>query len=183
LRAVVESEHGPGVVEAAAAALRRHADEDVAQPSLGQLVRAIEGAARVTRLQAIAEAPLDRRELLRAVEQATADDDSEVKVAALGRLAETHDARAVAELEGLAHPGSPVAETARLVLAAVGDRRVQAWIEDDLRSDRSEVKLAAATALVELGVAARAAPLLADADASVRVRAACAIVASARFPR
>jgi hypothetical protein len=183
LRTVVESEHGPGVVEAAAAALRRHADEDVAQPSLGQLVRAIEGAARVTRLQAIAEAPLDRRELLRAVEQATADDDPEVKVAALGRLAETHDARAVAELEGLAHPGSPVGETARLVLAAVGDRRVQAWIEDDLRSERSEVKLAAATALVELGVAARAAPLLADADASVRVRAACAIVASARFPR
>jgi len=183
LRGVVASEHGPGAVEAAAAMLRRHADEEVAEVALGQLVRAIQGGARVTRLQAIAEAALDRREMRLALERAAADEDLEVKVAALARLAETRDPRSFGELEALAYPGSSVATAARLVLAGMGDRRVQTWIEEDLRSDRSEVKLAAATALAELGVAARAAPLLADADASVRVRSACAIVVAARFPR
>jgi len=183
LRVVVASEHGPAVVEAAAAVLRRHADDDVTQAALGQMVRAIEGGARVARLQALAEAPLDRRDLLGAVEKAASDEDLEVRVAALGRLAGTSDSHAVVELEALAHPGLPAAAAARLVLAGVGDRRVQAWIEEDLRSPQAEVKLAAATALAELGVAARAAPLLADPDASVRVRSACAIVVAARFPR
>ncbi len=183
LGVVVASERGPGVIEAAAAVLRHRADDDVAQAALGQLVRAIEGGARVERLQALAEAPLERPFLLAAVRKAATDEDPEVKVAALGRLAEARDPGAVTELEALAHPGSPVAATARLLLAGVGDWRVQAWLEEDLRSERSEVKLAAATALAELGVAARAAPLLADADASVRVRSACAIVVAERFLR
>jgi len=183
LRVVVASEQGPGVVEGAAAVLRHRAEEDVTQAALGQMVRAIEGAARVVRLQALAEAPLDRGELLAGVKKAAEDEDLEVRVAALGRLAGLHDAKAVQELEALAAPGSSVAATARLVLAGAGDRRVQAWLEEDLRSDRPEAKLAAATALAELGVAARAAPLLADGDASVRVRSACTILVAARFPR
>jgi hypothetical protein len=183
LRVVVASERGPGVVEAAAAVLRLHADDDVTQTALGQMVRAIESGARVARLQALAEASLERHDLLLAVQKAASDEDLEVRVAALGRLAGRRDSHAVMELEGLAHPGSSVAAAARLVLAEVGDRRVQAWIEEDLHSEQPEVKLAAATALAELGVAARAAPLLADRDASVRVRSACAIVVAARFPR
>jgi HEAT repeat protein len=183
LGVVVASQRGPGVIEAAAAVLRHHAADDVAQAALGQLVRAIEGGARVERIQALAEAPLDRRDLLGTIRKAATDEDLEVRVAALGRLAEMRDPGAVAALEPLAQPGSPVAAAARLVLAAAGDRRVQAWLEEDLRSERSDVKLAAATGLAELGVAARAAPLLADADASVRVRSACAIVVAERFLR
>jgi HEAT repeat protein len=183
LRVVVASEQGPGVVEAAAAVLRHHADGDVTEAAVGQLVRAIEGGARVLRLQALAEASLERRELRLAVEKAASDEDLEVRVAALGRLAAVRDTHAVVDLEALAYPGSSVATAARLLLAEAGDRRVQAWIEQDLRSEQPEVKLAAATALAEMGVAARAAPLLADADPSVRVRSACAIVVAARFLR
>jgi len=187
LRVVVASEHGPGVVEAAAAVLRRHppdrpdeAEREVTQGAVAHIVRAIEGGSRVLRLQALAEAPLDRRDVFSAVQKAATDEDLEVRVAALGRLSEMHGSPAVVALEGLAHASSPVSADARLVLAEAGDRRVQAWIEEDLRSDRSAVKLAAATALAELGVAARAAPLLADPDASVRVRSACAIVVAGR---
>jgi hypothetical protein len=183
LRVVVASQHGPGVVEAAAAVLRRHGGDDVTEAAVGQMVRVIEGGARVERLQALAEAPAFRPDVLPAVRKAASDEDLDVRVAALGRLAGMHDSHAVAELEALAAPGSRVAAAARLVLAEVGDRRVQAWIEEDLHSDAAEVKLAAATALAELGVAARAAPLLADRDPSVRVRGACAIVVAARFAR
>jgi HEAT repeat protein len=183
LQMVLASKEGPGAVEASAAALRRHADADATQAALGQLVRAIEGGPRALRIQALAETPLDAPELLAAVKKASSDDDVEVRVAALGRLAESHDARAVVDLEALARPPSAAAASARLVLAEAGDRRVQAWIEEDLRSERPEVKLAAATALAELGVAARAAPLLADPDPSVRVRSACAIFVAARMHR
>jgi hypothetical protein len=60
---------------------------------------------------------------------------------------------------------------------------VQSWLEGDLAAAEPEVRLAAASALAALGVAARAAPLLADSDATVRVRSACTIVLAARFPR
>jgi HEAT repeat protein len=197
LRVAVASGHGAGVVEAAAAVLRhREAGDEEIRTAVGQLARAIEGGARSTRLQALGEAPLDRDDLRAAVQRATTDDDLEVRVAALARLAEEpgrggsappaagSDAlRSQEALEALAQPGSPVASRARFALANARDRHVQSWLEDDLTAAEPEVRLAAASALAALGVAARAAPLLADADPSVRVRSACTIVLAARFPR
>ena len=181
LRFIVASGHGPAVVEAAAAVLRhRDADAEVAQAATGQLERAIESGPLTTRLQALAQAPLERGELLAIVQNARKSDDVEVRVAALARLGETKDARVIDELEALARPGSPVAERARFALALSGDRRIQAWIEQDLGADRPELRLAAATELAALGRAGRGAPLLADGDAGVRLRAACTMIAAAR---
>jgi hypothetical protein len=184
LRDVVASEHGPGAIEAAAAVLRhRDATADIIGLAAGHIVRAVQNGSRRARLQAIAEAPLERSDVLAVVRRASADDDGEIKVAALSRLAAQRDAAASSALEDLAQPGSPVAAHARWGLAAAGDRRVQAWLEQDLAAPAPEDRLAAAAALATLGVPARAASLLADASASVRDRAACTIVMAARIRR
>ena len=184
LRIVVSSEHGAGAVEAAAAVLRhKDASGDVAVSALAQLVRAIEQGAPSTRQQAIAQAPLERAELIAAVRKAAQGDDDEVRVAALARLAEPNRAPgfgAVETLETFAQPGGPLAQRARFALASAGDRRVQGWIEQDLTSERPFDRLSAATALASLDASARAAPLLADIDPSVRVRAACTLLMAVR---
>lgn len=174
--------HGHAIVEAAAAVLRRRdADPEVTGASLAQLARAIDAGPLATRLQAIAQSPLDRAELLVVVRKAASDEDVNVRVGALARLAETRDPRVIGELESLAGPGSPVAGRARFALSVAGDRRVQSWIEQDLAADQPEVRLAAATELAAMGVAARGAPLLADANAAVRMRAACTMIMATRL--
>ena len=205
LRTLVASGHGPGAIEGAAAILRHgDADPESTQVAIGQLVRAIASGSHATRLQAIAQASLDvspgrpgrpgsrgPADLLNAIRRAGADEDLEVRVGALARLASapsvdaTERAAAVTALEGLAQPTSdgPPAERARFALATAGDRRVQAWIEDDLRAAHPDERLGAAVALASLGVASRAAPLLADPDAAVRARGACTIVMAARVTR
>jgi hypothetical protein len=184
LRDVVASEHGPGAIEAAAALLRhRDAGPEVSGLAVGHIVRAVLSGSRALRQQAIAQAPIDRGEILDAVRKASTDEDDEIKVAALSRLAERRDAAASTALEGLAQPGSPVAARARWGLAIAGDRRIQVWLEQDLGAAAPEDRLAAAAALATLGVPGRAAPLLADASASVRDRAACTIVMAARIHR
>ena len=105
---------------------------------------------------------------------------SEVRVAAFARLAEAKQPGAMDALVSLAGPGSPVAQRARFALASLGDRRVQAWVEQDLQCRGVEARLGAATTLSAMGVAARAAPLLADPDAAVRVKVACTILLGAR---
>jgi hypothetical protein len=184
LNVSVASQHGPPAIEAAAAVLRhREADPEVSRTALAQLERAIESGSMTTRLQAIAQAPVDRPELAAAVKKASAAEDLRVRVAALARLAESKDSRVTEELEALARRGSTVAEQARFALATAGDRRIQAWVEEGLSADRPEARLAAATELASLGLAARGAPLLADADPSVRVRAACTILMAYRVLR
>jgi HEAT repeat protein len=187
LRVLVASGHGPGVIEGAAAVLRKRdaGSSEVARLAIGQLLRSIESGPRPARLHALAQAPIDREDLLHAIQKASADDDLDVRVAALARLVSTKDGReaAVAALEALGRPGSPVAARARFALANTGDRRVQAWIEGELGAPVAQDRLGAATALAALGVAGRAAPLLGDADAGVRVRAACTIVMAARVNR
>ena len=127
---VVASDHGPGAVEAAAAVLRHHdVHSETAVAARAQLVRSIEQGSRATRLQAIAQAPLDGPEILAAIAAAAGDDDLAVRVGALGRLALEKQSGAVEKLEALGQPGSPVGAQARFALASVGDRHVQAWIE------------------------------------------------------
>jgi hypothetical protein len=187
LRILVASGHGPGAVEAAAAVLRHHdASGEVADAAAGQLVRAIASGSRATRLQALAEAPIDRNDVLDALRAASSDEDAEVRVGALSRLVPSSgapDPAVLTALESLAQPGSPVAPRARFALAVAGDRRVQGWLESDLGAPAPEDRLGAATALASLGVSARAAPLLTDADPSVRVRSACTILMAKRVAR
>ena len=110
----------------------------------------------------------------------------QVRVAALGRLAQAKTPGALDALVTLASPSpspdrtSTVAQRARFALASLGDRRVQAWVEQDLQATDAGDRLAAATTLSTMGVAARAAPLLADTDPAVRVKAACTILTGAR---
>jgi len=184
LRVVIAAGHGPGVVEAAAAVLRRpHPPEDLAASAVAQVSRAMERGTTATRLQALAEAPARSSDLRVIVRSLAGSDDPETRVAALARLVEDREAGALEKLEALAQPGSPVGERARLALAAAGDRRVQAWVEQDLAASDPDERLAAAIALVDMGVAARAAPLLADNDPRVRMRAACTILGAARNHR
>jgi hypothetical protein len=181
---IVASSHGPGAIEAAAAVLR-HADArgDVAISARGQILRAIEQGPRAERLQAIAEAPADRPELRQALRAAAAADDVEVRVAVLARLAEVHEPGAVEKLEAIAstaQPGSTVSARARFALASAGDRAIQSWLEQDMKSERAVDRLAAASALASLHLAGRAAPLLADVDPGVRLRVACTILVASR---
>jgi hypothetical protein len=181
LLTLVASGHGPGVVEGAAAILRNGTmGGEVVTEATAQIERAILQGSRERRQQAIAGAPLERPELLAAVKKASEDGDLQVRVAALSRLAEGKQPGAIDGLVALAGPGSPVAQRARFALASLGDRRVQAWVEQDLQSTDASARLGAATTLSTMGVAARAAPLLADADADVRVKAACTILTAAR---
>jgi hypothetical protein len=183
LYGVIASEHGAGVVDAEAAVLaRREAGDEISNLAAAAMARSIAVGAKSTRIQALAEAPLDHAELLAAVKGAAQDDDREVRIAALARLAQ-HDSSAMQELESLARPGQRLGSRAQLALALAGDRRVQGWIEGDLEAAAPEARLAAATALSALGVAARSAPLLADEDPSVRERAACTIVMAGRVAR
>jgi hypothetical protein len=168
-------------VEAAAAVLRRRdAPDDVAASAVAQLARALERGTTASRLQALAEAPAGLRELQPIVARLADADDPEIQVAALARLSLEKAPGAVEKLEALARPGSVVGQRARLAVASVGDRRVQAWIEEDLAAAGPAERLAAATGLAALGVVARAAPLLADADVHVRLLAACTILVAAR---
>jgi len=183
LENVIASGHGPGVIEAAFVVLaRREPADDVSNLAAAEMARSIGSGSEVTRLQALAEAPLDHPDILAAVKSASEDDDLAVRIAALGRLAE-HDSAAMGALEGLARPGQRMGSRARLALAFAGDRRAQVWLEGDLEAPAPAQRLAAATGLAALGLAARGAPLLADEDPSVRDRAACTIVMASRVAR
>ncbi len=181
LLTVVASGHGPGVVEGAAAILRNeNTGGEVVLEAIAAMERAIREGSPERRQQAIAGAPLERPELLAAVKAAAAGADLHVRVAALARLAAAREPGAADGLLALAGEGSPVAPRARFALASLGDRRVQAWVEHDLQAPDAADRLAAATTLATMGVAARAAPLLADADPVVRVKAACTILVGVR---
>jgi hypothetical protein len=205
LRTLLAAETGPGVIAAAAAVLRTPHDRDQELLSLATavLVRAITSASPHDRLHAIAVAPLEG-ELRRAVDKASTDDDLEVRVGAMARLlvatrarygeanhwspyavADAHAFTALDALYAIAYdkdrPG--LSARARFALASVGDRRVQAWLEADLVAPDPSRRLLAIDALAALGMAGRGAPLLADADPSVRTRAACTILLAARAGR
>ena len=155
LGVVVAARHGHSAIEAAAAVLRRaDAPADLATAARAQLIRAIEQGPRAERLHAIAQAPLERPGIREAIRAAGDDADVDVSTGALSRLAEAHDRHAVAALEGRAQPGSAAALPAQLALAAAGDRRVQAWLEQDLHAERPFDRLAAASALASLHLGA-----------------------------
>jgi hypothetical protein len=196
LRTTIAAGRGPGALAGAGVVLQvRSADEELVSASRALLARTIDEGPHRDRLHAIFASPLEGA-MLEALRKAAKPEevDLDVRVAALGRLLASrpdHD-KALAALEAIAGQGvkggpplqgarlRPQVERARLALAAAGDLRVQAWIEEDLAAPEPARKLGAASALATLGRAARAAPLLADPDPSVRTRAACTILVATR---
>lgn len=186
LRVVLAEGKGPGAIAAAGVVGRMpqkekekaSPDADLITSANALLARTIEGASRRDRLHALAVAKLDGP-ILEATRKAAKDDDKDVKIPALARLAETKSDGTTAknELIELASRGDV---RARHALASVGDLRVQAWIEQDLAASEPQRKTQAASALAALGRSGRAAPLLVDPDPSVRTRAACTMLMASR---
>lgn len=79
-------------------------------------------------------------------------------------------------------PNSEVADEARYTLAAVGERDALQWLDSELSNDDPERRLKAATTRVgrftNQAALEKAAPTLADSDASVRTRFACWILSA-----
>jgi hypothetical protein len=198
LRVLLASDEGPGAISAAAAVLREESvvDPGIVAAARTELVRVMTSGPRRNRLHAIAVAPFGHKPdekataasgIVEGLEAASKDDDMDVRISALRRMiasdAPAADrAPAILRLEEIAgrKESARLASRARQLLASAGDVRVQAWIEEDLRSDDASVRLAAVGALVALGRASRAATVLADLDPSVRIRGACDLMQAAR---
>jgi hypothetical protein len=195
LRVIIGTERGPGSIEAAAGVLRmptKGKKEEVPSAELramavSRIAQTIEKDARRGRLHALAVAPVstsgELAPVLSAVRASAKDDDLEIRITALGRLLDSPPDRAAAiqELEPVAgQPEGRHARRALFALASAGHHRIQAWVERDLASQDPETRVSALLSLVALDRAPRGATLLADADPSVRTRAACMLIGAAR---
>lgn len=189
LRVLVASGHGPGAIAGAAAVLRGFAfDGAVRASAIGLLARTIEQGSRRDAAFALAVIPTSEPRAVEALRRAAGSTpDLDLRLAALSRLTESPLDRPAA-LAGLEQLGSPrteprLASRARLALAAAGDRRIQAWIEQDLAAADPSLRVLAALALASLGRAARGAPLLADRDPRVRARVGCTLLLASHSVR
>jgi len=180
LRWVVATEHGtPGMV--ASLALSQQGEPDHSQGVAG-LRRAILEETTPNRMMAIALASLDEPVLKQAVGVSSEGNDLDVRVAALRKLTQDSKLRAKALLE-LGHQataGASVSRAARSAMAAAGDRRVVSLLAADTHDVQPDVRAWAAAELAAMGELAHAAQPLADRNASVRTRTACAILTSPR---
>jgi hypothetical protein len=142
------------------------------------LQRALASGSTSVRVMAIQLASLDDAELRADVEKAAESLDTAVKVAALGKLALRSDKRKVAleELGSIAASEDRAANAAKVALAVARDRRAVPLLVKDLSSTLPDVRAWAASILAGMHELQEAAPVLADADQSVRTRVACAIV-------
>ncbi len=196
LRTLIAEGKGPGAIAAAGIVARSvPKDAELVSSANALLARTITDGSRRDRLHALVLAKPEGP-ILDAIRRAAADDDDlDMKVPALARLLDTKSDRESAKkqlytIAGYGVKGFPGkaddaqqlehASRARHALAGIGELRVQAWIEYDLASTEPQRKTSAASALAALGRAARAAPLLADADPSVRTRVACTMLMASR---
>jgi hypothetical protein len=184
VRVLLAQGRGPGAIEAAGAVLRGpNRDSEVDASATALLARTIAKGSHRDRLHAVVLSSPSSTALLEALREAAKDPDVMLQVAALARLVDSAPDRdaTIRALESFAADKDRVvaASRAKLALATAGDLRVQAWLEADLAAADVSTRLGAATALAALGRVARAAPLLADADPSVRTRAACTVLLAA----
>jgi len=187
LRVLVAAGHGPAAIDGAAAALRGGMnDKEIAAAATALLTRTIGDGSHGShrdRLHAIAVVPRLSDDFAKALRDVAKDDDLTVRVGALARLTESAPDRAasIAALEALAGQAQmpAIASRAKLALASARDMRAQAWIEADLAAPDANARLSAASALAAMGHAGRGAPLLADEDVTVRMRAACTLMLAA----
>jgi hypothetical protein len=147
----------------------------------GVLLRTIQGGVTRERVFAVAHAPLDSS-VRAALVKAEQDADEVVVAAALARRlsddALTPSARraTVTRLLSLAGGATAPALLAKGALARAGAPEAIALLERELRAGEPRVRSAAGASLAVLGELRRAAPLLADPDANVRLTVACAIL-------
>jgi hypothetical protein len=189
---VATVERGKGTPAATAASILA-TDSGASPAERGQagaaLARAIAAGPARERVHAIGVAP-EVPGVGEAVAKACDDPEPLVAVAALARrleqpasasgLAEGSPARreAVAKLVAIAaSPATAHALRARAALARLRAPEVAPWLERGLTSEDPRVREASAAAWVRFGRPARAAFLLADPDAHVRVATACALLA------
>ncbi len=174
----------PPTIAGAIAVLRLGRDA-LQAPATALLTRALrDGSEREQRFVYAAAPRPFAGELFAAAKVHAVSTDRPLAVLALGVLAdsgttaERADAldRLIAYAKPLPEaPRDPVARAARGDLARRKVMAVQQWLEGDLHGDTA-AKFAALSGLVSLDRSARAAPLLADGERSVRLATACALV-------
>lgn len=161
----------------------RHGDAAIRGLVESVLVHALENGPVPVRLEIVRSAATQTDKLREAVRTiAKKEGKTELGIAASEsslsdeRVPEPERSAARARLYELAKVDGGLGTRARVALARAGDRRVQAWLEHDLGAADAARRLMAARGLVALDAAGRAAPLLADPSATVRMRAACMIL-------
>lgn len=178
------NEVAPPTIAGAIAALRLGRDP-LRAPAMALLTRALrDGSEREQRFVYAAAPRPFVGELFAVAKVHAVSTDRPLAVLALGALADSGTAAeradALDRLTAYAKPlpeapRDPVARAARGDLARRKVAAVQQWLEGDLRGDTA-AKFAALSGLVSLDRSARAAPLLADSERSVRLATACALV-------
>lgn len=141
--------------------------------------RMIDDASTRIRVEAIESAPLSWPYLAEAIVAASKGDDARVAVAALARVTELSDKErpdALAALRTHAKERGLAGEEARTALASLGDSQVVPLLSTDASAKSANQRAGAAQGYARLGAMGPALQLLADRDASVRARAACAIL-------
>jgi hypothetical protein len=172
---IAETERGSPSIEAGRVLL--HFTNDAEAPATGTraILRSIgEGLTR-DRVLAISDAPIADPRVVEALRKAATSADPAVKTAALSRLLESRAAHdeALRTLDALAKSGS---HEATYALARAGDRAAARTVAKDLVAPEPEARLEAGRVLVGAGQLAEAADLFADADAHVRMTAACTVL-------
>jgi hypothetical protein len=141
--------------------------------------RRIDEAPSRIRVEAIASAPLAFPHLTEAIVEALGTPDDRVKVAAMSRMTELtpkERSRALKGLRKLARDKGVVGEAARRALVRAGDGQVRKLLAHDARAASALQRGRAAARYARIGAMNEALTLLADQDAHVRARAACAIL-------
>jgi len=177
---VAESEQG-GASLVAGTLLLGGAEGDAAV-GRAAVLRALGDGPAPTRVMALNLANLGDVAQKEAVLKASESTEGPVRVAALSRLTELKDQKqkALDELGAIAAGDSRERNAARSALAKARDRRVVQLLADDTRASEAGVRAWAAGELASMKEFPQAAQVLADDDASVRTRAACAILAMPR---
>ncbi len=175
---------GEGSVHAALLLARSSALEPTSKhahdAALGVLVRTIKQGTREDRGLAVLMTPSSPL-VLDAIREAKDSGDSAVAILAHARLVREgkpdEQKKSKQKLFDLAKGDDTDAPRARAELAALGDKRVVPMLEKELVAKNPFARAYAARALVTLGELPRAARLLADKEAQVRVDVACAVIA------
>ena len=157
------------------------ADPSLAATATTLLSRAITDGASDEQVLALAMIPHEARVVPLFV-KATRDADPTVRVAAFERLLAVKEerTRSIEALRTEAKGSGPAAEDARAALAFAGDTVVEPLLVKALASVDPSRRRSAGLGLLALGRYGRAAVLLGDENADVRVATACSILATER---
>lgn len=173
---IAETQHGTLAIAAADELARTHGASS--KIGVAVLIRAVQEGTEGERRTAIQLVPLSDTDALDAVKKATKDQDKEVRVIALARLAGTaeHKSDVLSGLRELAKNDDDLGLQARAALAAAGDAGVKKQLTALLEAPKANSRTVAAKGLLDLGDWANAATALADDDPSVRTTVACSVL-------